>query len=362
MLKTISLLTASLLIAPVANAQAIKPNGSLNTYNDWMVGCDNTRSCHAMSVPAEGSDPDGSNLVIDIKRGGAPQDGASVVLRTNFPTDKGSYTRYVYFDNQKAPDKVSLTLQFTNGVARLRGKAAEQAIAAMREQQTIRLVDSNGDDLLSGATSLFGLKAALRNMDEQQYRTGTVSALVAAGRKPANVKSIPPISPLPALRVAGKSAKPVTTLAPPGLTGLRKFDPCQNYSEASITKAILPHYRLDAANSLLILPTTCGGYNPAMMIFVIDEKGAAQIAPFAPFSPFGGSIQDEGTLPDPVWDENARVLTAHGKAHSIGDCGQIQKFAWDGQRFVTIFVSGMPECRGSFDYITTYRRDVNLVN
>ena len=58
--------------------------GELQLDQDWIVGCDNLRFCHAVSLPvaADGDDSplgDGS-VTVAIKRGGGPSDAPLVQL------------------------------------------------------------------------------------------------------------------------------------------------------------------------------------------------------------------------------------------------------------------------------------------
>jgi hypothetical protein len=58
------------------------------------------------------------------------------------------------------------------------------------------------------------------------------------------------------------------------------------------------------------------------------------------------------------WDSKRRLLTSFSKGRGLGDCGLGQDFAWDGTRFRLVRQIEMGECRGSLDYITTWRADV----
>ncbi|HTG39817.1 DUF1176 domain-containing protein [Sphingomonas sp.] len=49
------------------------------------------------------------------------------------------------------------------------------------------------------------------------------------------------------------------------------------------------------------------------------------------------------------------MLASYAKGRGIGDCGVSQRFIWDGPRFRLIEQAEMSECRGSIDYITTWR-------
>jgi hypothetical protein len=49
---------------------------------------------------------------------------------------------------------------------------------------------------------------------------------------------------------------------------------------------------------------------------------------------------------------------AFAKGRGIGDCGVGDDYVWDGDRFRLAEQIAMGECRGSVDYITTWRARV----
>lgn len=357
MAQTIFVALATLISVP---ASASSPDAGVKLYRDWVVGCDNMRNCHAVSLDSEGdaeSEPWGDGgLEISIKRSGGPNDSPQIrFLIKDAAGDIAPKIRGLAVDDDR---EAILRLRSADIDSVVEGKQAARLLDAMADRRMLGLVDERGEHLASA--SLMGLKAALRFMDAQQYRTGTVSALVARGAKASNSFSIPPMVPLPAIRVAPASSKPPVMLDEASLAAVRKLDPCLEYAAADAIAAPPKYYRLDAATSLLILPTSCGGYNPSSQIMVIDEQGKPKIAPFAPFE--GSMVEDDAILSDATWDDGARVLGTFGRGRGLADCGQAQEFAWDGRRFVTVLTTSMPECRGSWDYITTYRRDVVIGN
>jgi hypothetical protein len=58
------------------------------------------------------------------------------------------------------------------------------------------------------------------------------------------------------------------------------------------------------------------------------------------------------------WDKANGLLTSFSKGRGIGDCGVGSNFAWDGARFRLVEQEEMGECRGSTDYISTWRARV----
>ncbi len=67
----------------------------------------------------------------------------------------------------------------------------------------------------------------------------------------------------------------------------------------------------------------------------------------------GGNILDNAD-----WEPGTRRLSEFAKARGLGDCGAHSDYAWDGARFRLVRQESMGECRGSTDYITTWRAQV----
>lgn len=326
--------------------------GELQLDQDWIVGCDNLRFCHAVSLPvaADGDDrPLGDgNMTVAITRGGGPLDAPIIQLAIveDIPGVVMSDIRGVLVDTGDAV----LDLNSTSGVYDLNANASRRILGAMKGHNEIALVDAKGKPL--ARASLKGLMAALEYMDERQYRRDTVSALANPGRKPANYLTIPPMTPPRQVRIAVPPQAPPTLLEPAKINELRAQDPCLEYHPE--TKAEDPEYhRLDNRHSLLVLPTTCGGYNPYRQLYVIGNDGTVT-KPVVSLRKSTDYI-DDSELPDVGWSKERQRLLSFGRGRGLADCGEIQEFAWSEDRFILTFRSSMTPCRGSRDYITTYR-------
>jgi Protein of unknown function (DUF1176) len=336
-------------------AQGSVDEEPLQLYKDWVVGCDNMRSCHAVSLVAEdiGERPVGDDgLEISFKRDGSPKSSFRIGLSTRYdeikPLENSSIG--VLIDGGRP----IMRLRARNGLLEVPPERAVKLLTAMRRGHVLSLVDDEGN-YIAGA-SLRGFVAALSYVDTKQYRVGTTSALARPGSKPADAFSIPPMPPPAVIRVAGKPNAPPNILTEKALQPLRAQDTCLKYSEDALPGK--PEYhRLDANHTLLILPTVCGGYNPASMIFVVDNQGDVKRAQVL-LDHGEKDIGDDGMLTDVTWDEKARLLSSFGRGRGLADCGLIERFAWSEGRFRLTHSSSMSPCRGSYDYITTYRLDV----
>jgi Protein of unknown function (DUF1176) len=322
-----------------ASAVSTPKPGELKTFTDWIVGCDNGRACQAVALMPD-NDFDGTTMVI--------RRGAEALARPNvsISIQKGQAAAL-------AVDGKRLSVRLENGDTEIQvdRRHSETLIGEMRLGQRLVVLDAGGREI--GAPSLRGLSAALLYMDDQQRRVGTVTAFVRRGSKPAS--AVPPTPPLPII-VSPKVPK----LMPVRLT---KADIARATKplECGADKAFVGEpisARLDVRTSLALLPYPCGNgaYNLFSFAFLIDNSGKVRIAAFD--SNPGMGPEDDSSLVNADWDEAKRRLTTYAKGRGLGDCGVTQSFAWDGTRFRLAELASMGECRGSVDYITTWRAAV----
>ncbi len=335
--------------------------GDLKEFGDWVVGCDNARDCHATSLPIdEGSlEPFGDgNLTISIKRSGNPTDppsvsftaaGARALDEMEAIDSLMRNTRWIAVDGQK----LDIHLGKEADIYELDGLTSEKLIAAMRGKSSVSLLDPQGQPFATA--SLRGFDAVFGYIDQRQYLTDTVAALGRAGTKPVNAFTVPLMLPRRQVRVAPKPEMPPSTIDHMQLAQLRGLDPCLKYSSNAIQENPI-YYRLDTLNTLMVLPTSCGGYNPYRMLYIVDNQRKAQPARFWPYQ--GHEIKDDSELSNVDWSEEARLLSSFARGRGISDCGESQSFAWHDGRFLLVHDERMYPCRGSTDYITTYHVEV----
>lgn len=107
----------------------------------------------------------------------------------------------------------------------------------------------------------------------------------------------------------------------------------------------------------VVHPCGNGAYNYYTSAFLIDEAGRVRPATFDTDRPNPKDGENLG-LVNAGYDPKARRLGSFVKGRGVGDCGSIQEFVWDGRQFRLIAQSDMGGCRGSVDYITTWRAKV----
>lgn len=309
--------------------------GTIETFRDWVVGCDNGLDCKATVLGPEAGDF--PRLLMSVERKAGPL-GA---LRIGFTGQEDATPPIaVTIDGKVVASGGTTSPQGTY----LTGADAQRVAAAMVEgkQATVR------SGATSQALSLAGASAALRYIDDKQGRAGTQSALVARGPAPATIPRAPalPIVRVPA--IGGTAA----ALTPELLASMREQGSCETYDDEygrSETAA------LSDTLTVVTLPCSRGAYNAMSAVFLVED-GTARPADFDVKTTMGPDDIGVGVITNGGFENG--LLGSYAKGRGLGDCGVIQTFAWDGTGFRLVEMSEMPECRGSTDYIPTFRAQV----
>jgi hypothetical protein len=318
-----------------ATAAAPQPT-SLKTFQDWTVGCDNGRACHAVALMPE-SWPDDA-LTMSVRRG--PEAGAQPVVAFELGADSNAAA--VTADG----DRLAARLVGADGETRVAAADTAVMIGALRSAGQLRLEAADGKPL--GIVSLRGASAALLYMDEQQRRIGTPTALVRRGTGAA--AALPPSLPVVAAPPVSR-ARPIA-LGAAALNALRRKHGCAIDEVGGPEEA--ESAALAAGETLLLLACGSGAYNVSHVPFVVRRGGRAELAPFD-HRPGWWAEEGKPMLVNAAWDRERGLLTSFAKARGLGDCGTTADYAWDGRAFRLVEQAEMDECRGSRDYITTWR-------
>jgi Protein of unknown function (DUF1176) len=326
-----------ILLALAAAAAAPQP-GELKTFRDWIVGCDNGRGCQAVGLLPEG-DVEGATITVQRDAGANAVPKISItseVKATGLAIDDArSAFRLVPGDGyfEIAPDEA---LAFTVPLAKAR---------------KVALVDAAGKQLAT--ISLAGASAAFRYIDYRQRRVGTVTALVTRGTAAA----VAPPPALPVVTMPPRDPRAPRTLSVARVAQLIGPDNAKcDYSTAKVEPEA---FRLDAKTSLVTVVHPCGNgaYNFFSSAFLVDEAGKVRPATYDTDKPEPKDGENMG-LVNSGYDPKTRQVSSYMKGRGLGDCGSRQIFAWDGKQFRLIEQTQMNECRGSVDYITTWRATV----
>jgi hypothetical protein len=317
-------------------AAAVPQPAELKTFQDWTVGCDNGRACHAVGLMPENWPDDA--LTMSVRR--EPDAGSLPVVAFEIGADSNAAS--VSADGKR----LAARLVGADGETRVTPADTVAVIDALRSAGRLQLQAAEGKSL--GTVSLRGASAALLYMDEQQRRTGTPTALVRRGTGASAV--LPP--PLPVVAAPPVSRARPVALGPAALRALRSKHGCTIDDVGGPEEA--ESAALTAGETLLLLACGSGAYNVSYLPFVVRRGGRAELAPFD-FRPGWWAEEGKPMLINAGWDKERGLLTSFAKGRGLGDCGTSADYAWDGRAFRLVEQSEMAECRGSRDYITTWR-------
>ncbi|MBX3594944.1 DUF1176 domain-containing protein [Sphingomonas sp.] len=317
-------------------AQAAAPAvGEVRVFGDWAVACDNVRRCEMTSLqPERAEDTDGWQL--SATRDAGPAGGWTVRLI-----------------GQDATAGTGVRIEGARGAAaakfwkgdRFDGDDAAAIAAALVDGRAAIISRSTATP--AGRVSLAGSAAALRYIDAQQGRAGTVTAIVARGDGPAtDVPSRQPWPRVPAIAPAGNAG------LPPAITAvLWKRSACgENYPDGQ--RPAIQSHAVGGGAVLALVPCGAGAYNLLSEAFIV-RAGQAAAAAFDSPPGFGEEGDDMPVNAD--FDAKTGRLTSYAKGRGLGDCGTSQSYVWDGSRFRLVEARVMSECRGSVNWLIVWK-------
>lgn len=342
-------LGAGLALAP---ALAFAADPEPKSFRDWMAGCDNLKSCTALSLPAETADP---VAYLRLERSAGPDMPAELTLRLRGDWKTPPRSVQLKLDGAPFPaggkampaetdgDLLSLTFKPAEVTALIEAarKATKLAIAAPQ---------------VTAEVSLSGAVAALLWIDEQQGRLNTTSALIRKGSG-TNVPAAPALPVVIAKPAsAALSEKDGKALAAALRKEIKQRDP-DGCEDDETLLSIDEAWTLDGTRSLVSLACSRGAYNVSHAFWMI-ERGDAKTAKPVVFPQGDGDAKN--TLVNAEFDPKSGRINFFAKGRGIGDCGASGGYAWTGSTFVQTDLSLMGECRGigSEDWITLYRSEI----
>jgi Protein of unknown function (DUF1176) len=332
------------------SAHAVTP-GTVQTFKDWTVGCDNGLACQAVALMPDGPADDALSLVITRPA------GATALLAIDMSGFTTKADRYrVVIDGKVAQTG---NMQVGSESIKISGLDAVKLARSMAKGKAMRVIDGSGADL--GAASLNGASAALRYIDAEQGRTGSRGAVIATGPKMATAKK----AALPV--ITAKKIVPTDMLPDASaLVALSESSPCAAERMGSTEDTA---YSLGTgpkgAQALVLLNCGAGAYNFSSGIYVgeRDKGGKWTFAP-AQFDYGASGFSPDSKIPLLVnsdWDAATQTISSYAKGRGLGDCGSSESWVWDGTSFRLTRATVMGECRGSLDWIPVWRAEVRLV-
>jgi len=339
-----------MLLAFLAAAQAATPQpGPVKSFGAWVVACDNAKRCEMTSIWPDDNQPEE----------GSPYDQVSVSI-DRAPGPAGGYTVEIQLPGKSGADRMQVSTERgfmiwgvpQRDLLKFSGTQAAQIVAAMIDGTDLRV---GSEFEVSAMASLKGSSAALRFIDAEQGRAGTVTAAVAKGAKPAS--AVPAPSPLPKIGFV----RPAGALAPftPAMRkALDKSSECGSVYEGGVGE--LPaadRFALGGGKTLVLLPCGSGAYNFSTEPYILSAGAQPVLAKFDS-SPGITEAQDgRPTLVNASFDAKTGRLESYNKGRGIGDCGSAEAYVWDGAMFRLVEARSMPECRGSVNWLTTWRAE-----
>ena len=339
---------ALLVVTTGARAQAPSVPAD-RSFRDWLVGCDNTRSCIAVGTMEE----DGSeSAFVHVERAAGGESRPIIRLIRYDDATPLPGTLIVTIDGQSIaglqPRRPAQPVDGYEGFISVTLTAAEVApfVDAVRRGQRLQLATPDGG---TAQVSLSGAMAALLFIDDVQGRVDSVTALARPGPRPATaVPAAPPIPRVQA-RPAGRAKAADSTLARRlrdqwESHGSDRCDPRE--PDAAFTDEVLP---LGGDLDLVAIACTSGAYN-FESVYTIVTAGDVNRARPAGFPVPDGQGGSPGGVTDSLvnagFDPATGRLGFFSKGRGLGDCGTTGQYAWTGGEFVLISWRSMPMCRG----------------
>jgi hypothetical protein len=336
---SIALLAAlALQSAPASEAPPVPREA--HVFADWVVACDNGGRCEAVGVQPEGQE--NGNNVLTLERGAETE----APLRFRLTQVEGRPARLTVHGNALPVRLVEADGDFAVETEN-RAALFEQVLYA----DQIEMQDASNAAI--GQISVRGLRHALLYMDEAQRRLHTPTALIRTGRR-----AYAPPPPAPVVRVAPATAETALTIPPARIARLRRDSRCVIGDVGGPDE--VETAGLGGGRTLILLACGTGAYNLSSVPFIATRAGRdirIEPAPFdVPLEPYE---EEEGrrVLINASWSAEAMTISDFSKGRGLGDCGSRSTYGWDGARFRLLDREEMPECRGSIQFVTTWRAE-----
>ena len=346
-------LWGAILMAATAPASA-QTQGK--TFRDWIAGCDNLRSCTALSLPDETAETVG---YLRLERPAGPDGAISLSLKLTGEKLKVPLTIGLKLDGAPFPSggkPLAATVEDAETARIVFSEADAAALIAAARKATKLSASLAGK---SYAISLAGSVAAMLWIDEQQGRLNTTTALVRKGPAAASTVPSPPALPVITARATGPALAEgaAKTLAAALRKHLKTSDPdaCEQDDEGARYNPdrVWP---LDGGRRLIGLYCGAGAYNILTGYWLVTGDAVAGARKVA----FAGN--DNNVLINSDYTPKDGQLGYFAKGRGIGDCGGSGTYAWTGSDFALTTLSTMGECRQipSDDWLVLFRSDVKV--
>jgi hypothetical protein len=317
----------------------------LKTFKDWVVGCDNLKTCTALGLPL--SDIDTTVSYVKIVRSGEAMAAPSVEFVSYAGEDAlpPDAKLALAFDDSNLSGLPAEPSSFAADIdgrfirLSLPGSLVGDFIAALKRANslTMTIVGSEGRvaaNVPPGVASLSGASAALLHLDDIQKRVGTTTALRSLGNKDAATAPQPPVARM----VAGIKMSEISDPPPQPPAVLAKKEEDENCPEGTERIA----FRLSEAQTLLGICTSAGAYNLFFDFFLVEgDKAQPAVFPLPPELDKSGN-----QMVNPELADDGLSISSWDMARGLGDCGSFSAWAWDGANFRLVKYAAMEQCTG----------------
>lgn len=338
------LLLAAMMMAGQAAATAPRPS-PVKSFGAWAVACDNVHRCEMTSLWPEDSQPETGSpydaISVSVARAAGPVSGWTVEIQ--LPAKSGTDPLRVTTDQA-----LEVRAAPREDILRFTGADAAKIVAAMASGTDLRVGDETS---VLGMVSLKGSSAALRYIDADQGRAGTVTAAVAKGAKPASAVPAAAAPPSIAFVRPGGTAAPFPAMLRKALDKTSECGSAYEGGQGDLPQADV--HALGGGKTLVLLPCGSGAYNFSSQPYILTAGAKPVVAAFD-FRP-GMAPDGPPDLVNADFDAKTGRLTSYAKGRGIGDCGSSESYVWDGAMFRLVEQRAMSECRGSVNWLTVWR-------
>lgn len=364
-----TLLVAGLCFA-AATALA-EERGHLRGFRDWIVGCDNTRTCRAFGLTSRSAT---RSAAVRIDRSGEPDAAATltIILAEDAAPAAGTRLRIV----ADGADAVELVIGSGATIAEgeltlTEAETARRLLDAIRRGRSLVVaIEPDPTGMTSvDSISLDGAMAALWWMDERQKRIGTVTALARPGSADAAGIPHPPLAPPHQAGIA-MTGPAVPAVLPAELTAavIQAFRtiPGDGCNQEDDNEQDVKAERLSQQQLLVSIRCWRGAYNYSRAYYIVADGARPGVRPAAfprirePM-PAAQNPPSNRRPANILWnaeiDAESGTISHLARGRGMADCGEIGVWRWDGERFKPVQLAVMPACRGLFppNWLTLFR-------
>lgn len=345
----VSLALLSFFTVP-ANAQS-----PTKDYRDWSVTCSNLKTCTAVSIsglnemdlskPPRGvSDKTETGwLWVEIEAGpnAKPKILYSGEYLADQPTAKDGTLRILGQNGRALANGTFVLTSHESGASQVQSADIARFISVARAGQSVVYFPGTSRTVQSFA-SLSGFVAALRAIEVEQGRTGTLGAWIDGGKQAR--ERIPPAPTTP--RVSAMAFAKITsrTTAPKLVMDRRKAE-CDDSDRLDYGGQGIESFNLGKGRILWVVPCGAGAYNMWSKFYLQTHSNRLEPYPFSSPDP-ATDEQDAHSLVNVSVEPETGQISAFSKGRGVGDCGSAQTYVWDGTEFVLTSWIEMTACSG----------------